>query len=784
MRAPQRGRIPGAVLFLGWRGTARPPQIHPTVRRPGVGGSARGRPDAPSVAAGLARSGKRVPSLPCLLMRHTLRRSAVSILLLVATACVGERYAAPPPTDEAPVTDTVHGVAFVDPYRWLEEQESPRTRAWIAAQNAYAEAIVGETATRAWFRDRVRALTDRSSVGPVRRAGEHEYFTMRRPGEEMEIVYRRPAPDTAADGDGPPDAEPSVHGEYEVVLDPGAFDPGYRTPVSIVDFSPDGSVMAYSVREGGADEIEVRFRDLSTGLDLPDRLPRALYSGIEFTEDGNGVYYTHRSRVDGPRIRMHSFGTPTGDDRLIWGEGFGPTTYLSMSDRVGDGYRIFTAQHGWARDDLYLQHLDGEIAPVLVGKEAHLEPRFHEGRIWVLTDWRAPNYRLMAFDPADPDPSGWQTVIAEGPHLLEGFTFIDGRIYVTWLENVENRIGVFTMEGAPVHEVEVPLASTIDISPAEPGEAKVSVTSHLQPSVTYTVHLESGAWVESDRAEIDFDSAGLVVDKIWFASTGGARAPVYVVRREDTPLDGSNPTILTGYGGFNVSLKPGFSTTAAAWVEAGGIYATATLRGGSEFGELWHRGGMLTNKQHVFDDFIAAAERMIELGYTSPQRLGISGASNGGLLVASAMTQRPELFRAVLCTYPDLDMVRFHEFAQTNNIPALLEYGDARNPEHFAAIRAYSPYQAVEDGVDYPAVMLTTGDLDTRVPPLQARKMTARLQAATGSGLPVILWYDEMGGHAAGRGRPTSLRIEDSARELAFMATQLGLEVGGGARGR
>ncbi|MDT8369239.1 MAG: prolyl oligopeptidase family serine peptidase [Longimicrobiales bacterium] len=712
-------------------------------------------------------------------MRHVLRRSTLPIVLLIATACGGERYPAPPSTDDAPVTDTLHGVVFVDPYRWLEEQESPETRAWIAAQNAYAETIVGETAARAWFRDRIGELIDRPVVGRVRRAGDHEYFTMRRPGEEMEVIYRRPAPDAGAGGDRPEADEPAIDGEYEVVLDPGDFDPTYRTPLSIVDFSPDGSVMAYSVREGGADEIEIRFRDLSTGQDLPDRLPRALYSGIGFTEDGTGVEYTHRSRVDGPRIRVHALGTPVEEDRLIWGEGFGPTTYFNMSDRFGDGYRIFTAQHGWARNDLYLQRGEGAILPLLVGEEAHLNTRFHEGRVWVRTDWNAPNYRLMAFDPANPDPAGWETVIAEGPHLLEDFAFIDGRIYVTWLENVENRIEGFTMEGVSLGEVEVPRASTVSISPAGPGEARVQVSSHLQPSVTYTVDLASGAWEETDRTEIDFDSAGLVVDKIWFESTGGARAPVYVVRRDDAPMDGSNPTILTGYGGFNVSIKPGFSTTAAAWVEAGGIYATATLRGGSEYGELWHRGGMLTNKQHVFDDFIAASERLIELGYTSPEHLGISGGSNGGLLVAGAMTQRPDLYRAVLCTYPDLDMVRFPEFSETNNIPALLEYGDARNPEHFEAIRRYSPYQAVEDGVDYPAVMLATGDLDTRVPPLQARKMTARLQAATGSDLPVILWYDERGGHAAGRGRPMSLRIEDTARELAFMAGRLGLEVGG-----
>jgi prolyl oligopeptidase len=233
---------------------------------------------------------------------------------------------------------------------------------------------------------------------------------------------------------------------------------------------------------------------------------------------------------------------------------------------------------------------------------------------------------------------------------------------------------------------------------------------------------------------------------------------------------------LNGYGGFTSNIKPSFSTTRMAWLEMGGVYAVATLRGGTEFGEAWHQDGMLENKQHVFDDFIAAAEMLIDEGYTTPDHLGSNGGSNGGLLVAAAMTQRPDLFRAVLCTYPDLDMVRFYAFQETNNMPALLEYGDSRIPEHFDVIRQYSPYQAVRDGADYPAVMLATGDLDTRVPPLQARRMTARLQAATASGLPVILWYDARGGHAAGRGRPMTLRIEDTARELTFMAQQLGLE--------
>ena len=711
-------------------------------------------------------------------MGHADRVVIVLLAALVA-ACGAPPYPPAPETRVSPVTDTYHGVEFVDPYRWLEDQDSPETREWIAAQNAYAEAVIGETMARDHFRSRLSELIDRPDVGNTRRAGDFEYFTMRRAGEEVGVVYRRPAP-SDEEGENEAEDEPAVDGTYEVVLDPADLDATFRTPVDVVGFSPDGSIMAYSVRQGGADEIEVRFRDLETGEDLSDRLPRALYSGIELTDDGAGVRYTHRSRTEGPRMRLHLFGTPLEDDRLLWGSDFGPTTYINRMAVADGAYTAYTAQHGWASNDLYLQEGDGPIEPVMVGEGAHLRLRFHDGRLYVLTDWQASNYRLMSFDPARPDPAGWDELIPEAEHLLEGFTFIEDRIYATYLEEVENRIHVYDMAGRPLEELEVPHGSTVNIRDGEEGEVALTVASHLQPSVTYAVDLESGERTVEDPPDLEVDVSELAVDKVWFESTGGARAPVYVIRRDGITLDGSHPTILSGYGGFNVSRKPGFSTTALAWVEAGGIYAVATLRGGSEFGEAWHRDGMLTNKQHVFDDFIAAAERLIELGYTSPDHLGISGGSNGGLLVASAMAQRPDLYRAVLCTYPDLDMVRFFEFSETNNIPALLEYGDARNPEHFEAIRQYSPYQAVRDGVAYPAVMLATGDLDTRVPPLQARKMTARLQAATGSDHPVVLWYDEMGGHAAGRGRPVSLRIEDSARELAFMAGQLGLEVGGG----
>ena len=359
--------------------------------------------------------------------------------------------------------------------------------------------------------------------------------------------------------------------------------------------------------------------------------------------------------------------------------------------------------------------------------------------------------------------------------MLQGFAFIGEKIYATYLHDVSDEIRVFEMDGTPASELEVAAQRSVSIAASGDGNAELTVTGHLAPSETYEIDLGTGDRELTEGSRVPFDATGFAVSQTWYTSKDGTSAPMYVLHGEDMTLDGSHPTLLTGYGGFNASQKPSFSTSAAVWLESGGVYAVATLRGGSEFGEEWHRDGMLENKQNVFDDFVSAAEHLIDSGFTQPDRLAISGGSNGGLLVASAFTQRPDLFRAVLCTYPDLDMVRFYEFTETNNMPALLEYGDASNPEQFAFVRRYSPYQAVTEGTRYPAVMLTTGDLDTRVPPLQARRMTARLQAASSSGLPVILYYDEKGGHAAGRGRPLSLRIEDSARELAFLMQQLGM---------
>jgi prolyl oligopeptidase len=698
-----------------------------------------------------------------------LARGLRALALVALLAACSERYPPPPEARIDPVVDVIQGIEFVDNYRWLEDQESAETRSWIDAQNAYAETIVGQGPVREHLRATLRDRLDEDDVGGIRKIGDFEYFTMRRQGEEVPVIYRRPAP---ADDDEA--EEPTVDEEYEVFMDPVDLDPTYRTLIEMMGASPDQTLMLYSIRQGGADELEIRIRNLETGEDLPDYLPNALYGGVQFDEEGTGFYYTHRSRVDGPRVRHHTLGEDSSEDEEIWGEGYGPEVFAGMN-RVGGGrYRLYSAQHGWARSDHFIQTGDGPIRTIVEGVPAHFQVRFRGGQLFIRTDHEASNFRLVLADPDNPTPDAWSELIPESEDLLESYQFVGDKIVAIYLHEVENRVRVFEMDGTPVGEVPVPEQSTVSVRGAGDGKATLTVVGYLTPATEYEVDLET---LEVEMTEPPEGSPeGFEVTKLWFTSTGGARAPMYVMHRAGIALDGSHPTILNGYGGFTSNIKPSFSTTRMAWLEMGGIYAVATLRGGTEFGEAWHQDGMLENKQHVFDDFIAAAETLIEEGYTTPDHLGSNGGSNGGLLVAAAMTQRPDLFRAVLCTYPDLDMVRFYAFQATNNMPALLEYGDSRIPEHFDVIRQYSPYQAVRDGVDYPAVMLATGDLDTRVPPLQARRMTARLQAATASGLPVILWYDARGGHAAGRGRPMTLRIEDTARELTFMAQQLGLE--------
>jgi len=697
---------------------------------------------------------------------------ALATIVLASLALACSPYPAPPDTARDPVVDTLHGVAISDDYRWLEDQDSPETRAWIAEQNAYAERIVGDTPLRQGLEARLRELMNVPGALFPRRAGDFEYFAFRAPDREVGAIYRRPAPEEPQRDPVDPD------GDFEMVLDPLDIHPDGTTSVSIRDFSPDGSLMMYAIRDGGQDEVMIRIRDLASGEDLPDRLPNFLYGSIFFDPDGTGFYYTWRSREVGPRVRHHTLGTDIADDTELFGEGHGPETFINAA-QGGDGrYMIYTVQHGWARSDVHLHDLEAgtEPRPISVGAPARFRARFMDDEIYLLTNLDAPRNRVVAVDLRDPDPNpaNWREVIAEADDLLTGYQIIGGAIYADYLHNVSSRIVRYDMEGTRTGDIPVPEHHVATLRPWGEGAALLTLQSLVTPTHIVRIDLETGEAEPWHTSAVPFDGADYEVSQVWYTSADGTVAPMYVAHRRGYEPDGDTPTLLYGYGGFNSNNMPRFNNGAAAWMERGGVYALATLRGGGEFGEEWHRAGMLENKPNVFDDFIAAAEWLIANGYTNPDRLAIRGVSNGGLLVGSALTKRPDLYRAVFCGLPDLDMVRFHQFTDSNNMPALLEYGNAAVREEFEVLRTFSPYQNVRDGVAYPAVMLTQGDLDTRVPPLQARKMAARLQAASNSGLPVILDYDPRAGHAGGRTFSRSVR--NTTMELAFLLGQLGVE--------
>ena len=720
-------------------------------------------------ASGHRESGAgRVPRFP-IDPTHSRRRHCLWSILpaMLAVAC-GSPYPPPPETAQDPVVDTLHGVVFSDPYRWLEDQDSPETRTWIAEQNAYAEQIVGESALRAGLEARLRELMDVPGVVYPQRRGDYEYFAYRKPGREVGAIYRRPAPDE------PDDTPLDVAADYEVVIDPLDLRADGTTSVGIQGFSPDGNLMLYSIRDGGPDEIEVRVRDLNSGEDLPDRLPTALYSSVAFTSDGTGFYYTHRSRQTGPRVRRHVLGTDMSEDVELFGEGIGPTAFVNASEVDEGRYLIYTVQHGWARTDVYLQDLSSgaDPMPLVVGAPARFQARWVDGEIYLLTNLDAPLNRLVAVRPDALDPSQWREVIPEAEDLLTGYQWFDGDLFADYLRNVSSRIVRYARDGTVKDEIPIPEHHVASFRGHGAGRALLSLTSLLTPQTVVELDLETMETEEWRPTAVPFDGSAYEMKQVWYTSADGTEAPMYVAHRRGLQLDGATPTLLYGYGGFNVNLLPRFDARAAVWMEQGGVYAIATLRGGGEFGEEWHRDGMLENKPNVFADFIAAAEWLVDNDYTNPDKLAIRGASNGGLLVGSALTKRPDLFRAVFAGLPELDLVRFYQFTEANNMPALLEYGNGAVREEFEVLRTFSPYQNVRDGVDYPAVMLTQGDLDTRVPPLQARKMAARLQAATGSGFPVILDYDERTGHAGGR--TFSRNVRNAAMELAFLLQQLG----------
>jgi prolyl oligopeptidase len=668
------------------------------------------------------------------------------------------------------VTEILHGEEIADPYRWLEDGDAPETRDWTERQNALTEAYLAAVPAREAIRRRLGELLSIGVLGtpdPVR----GRYFYIRREGKQNQpVLYWRQG----------------VAGPDRIAVDPNLLNESGTTALDWYFPSEDGRFLAYGLSENGSEESVLHLLDLDTGRYLPDRIPRMRAAALAWVPDNSAFYYTrypaegevpegeehyHRS------IYFHTVGTDPADDPLVYRprqKEYWPGVNLSPDGR----WLLIEVARTFDQTDIYVQDIasGGPLLPVVENIPASFEGKVVHGRLFIRTNMDAPTYRLYVTDPARPERDTWHEIVApQEQAVLEGITIARNRLGLSYLERASSRLVITDLNGQRPQSVPLPtLGSLFGIGAEWDGdELFYGFSSYTVPPSVYRIDLTSGESALWRRVEADVDPAQYEVRQVSYASKDGTDISMFLIHRAGLPLNGDNPTYLTGYGGFNISMTPSFSRSLLLWLEHGGVVAIPNIRGGGEYGEGWHQAGILANKQNSFDDFIGAAEWLIAQGYTRPPRLAIAGGSNGGLLVGAALTQRPELFRAVLIQVPLLDMLRYHQFLIARLwIP---EYGSADDPEQFRWLRAYSPYHRVRDGVAYPAVLLATAESDTRVDPMHARKMAARLQAATVNDRPILLRLESRAGHGAGK--PLSKILDELTDAWTFVFSELGVEV-------
>ncbi|HWX55746.1 MAG TPA: prolyl oligopeptidase family serine peptidase [Verrucomicrobiae bacterium] len=699
-------------------------------------------------------------------MRVT-RLSSIPLFILItplltttttAQAPPGNAPAGPPKTEVRVVVDTVQGVKISDAYRWLEDQNSSETRAWIDSENAYTDSLLAKVPGRDALRQKISGFLKIDTMGiPAVRNGRY-FFSKRRADQDQSVLYLRKG----------------LAGQDEVLVDPLPLSPEHTITVNLFAISRDGTLIGYALRQGGEDEVTLHLFDVDAKKELPDKFPRARYSGFAILPDKSGAYFT-KVTPEGPRVFFHKIGTDAAADAEVFGKGFGPEKIIGSGLSEDGHYLEIVVYYGSAaaKTEIYVQDLvrKGPVIPIVNDVEAAFYPRIAGGKMVLQTNWKAPRWRVLEVDLNDPVRDHWREVVPEGNAVVDGVSLVGGKMALLTTENVISRLKLYDLDGKFIREISPPAIGALSdlVGYWDSGEAFFGFNAFHIPTTLYRYDIATGKQTVWFQSKVPMQTDQYEVKQVWYPSKDGTKIPMFLAYAKGLKMDGNNPTLLTGYGGFNSSSEPSFNTLAAAWMANGGVYALANLRGGGEFGEAWHHAGMLEKKQNVFDDFIAAAEWLIQNKYTRPDRLAIRGGSNGGLLVGAAMTQRPELFGAVVCNYPLLDMIRYHQFLVAKYwVP---EYGSSEDPDQFKYIYAYSPYQHVNAGTKYPPVLFVTGDSDTRVAPLHARKMAALMQASTGSDKPILLHYDTKAGHSGGT--PIAKQIDNFVDELSFLMWQL-----------
>jgi prolyl oligopeptidase len=665
------------------------------------------------------------------------------------------------------VVDMIHGVPVADPYRWLEDARSPRTAAWVAAEDRLSRDFLAGLPERGALAKRIEELLRVEAVkGLPSRRGGRVFYERRGATEEKAVLYWR-------EGAGP----------EKVLLDPNGWSKDGSTSLGGWEPSWDGRTVAFQVKENNSDEAVLELVDVATGKrSTADRIEGAKYAQPSWTPDSTGFYYTWlptdpkipaADRPGHAEVRFHRVGTPASTDALVHPRTGDPSTFVTGWVSRDGAWLFVSIDFGWTSNDVYYRDArkDGPWIALVKGRKAQFRPVAWKDRFHVLTNDGAPMWKVVSVDPAAPDPAGWRTVVAERPDAaLESADVLGGRLVLRYMRNATSQLEVRDLDGGGTIEVALPAPGTVaglSGDPLDP-EAFLGFESFTHPMEIRTLRLASGTTDLWYRTRVPADTTPYLVEQVFYPSKDGTRVSMFVVRRRDQKLDGSARLLLNGYGGFQTAMLPYFSGGRLAWLERGGVFALPNLRGGNEYGERWHEEGMLTRKQNVFDDFVAAAEWLVANGYSRPERITITGGSNGGLLVGAAMVQRPDLFGAVLCAVPLLDMVRYHLHGSGKTWIA--EYGSADDPALFPALHAYSPYHHVKKGTRYPPTLLLSADSDDRVDPLHARKFGAALQWATTGG-PVLLRIERNAGHGGADQVRTNVETLADAFAFALWAT-------------
>jgi prolyl oligopeptidase len=684
----------------------------------------------------------------------------------------------PPKAKVAPVEDTVQGHKIVDPYRYLENANDPDTKLYVEHELSYTRSILDPLPGRDKINARLSQLLEIGTVGAPQIGGKYYFHTRREGNQNQPVLYVREG------FNGAPNSEDRVLVDVNKLAADGtiALDWWYA--------SEDGKYVAYGTSPSGSEVSTLRVIETATGNLLPDSIERTRACSLAWKQDNSGFFYTRYPKkgevpegqeVYYRHVFYHALGADAAHDPLIFGEGRDPEWWPNVTLSEDGRWLLINEEHGWTKTEMFLQDLTAKTPPVQIttGKDFLYGADFYKGKLYITTNEDAPRYRVLVTEATSPQRDNWKEIIPQTDAVLQGVSVTGGRLLAQYERNATSELKLFALDGKKLTDISLPAIGNVFGASGRYNRNEIffGFQSFTVPPSIYRVDLDnmkSALWAKVDAPSID--PSAYDVQQVWYSSKDGTKVPMFVVSKKGIEKNGKNPTLLYGYGGFNVSLTPSFNRSVYLWMEHGGIYAVANLRGGSEFGEDWHRAGMLEKKQNVFDDFIAAGEYLIAQKYTDRNHLAIYGGSNGGLLMGAMITQRPDLFRAVVCAVPLLDMLRYQNFQIAKLwIP---EYGSAEDAKQFDWLYAYSPYHHVKLGQEYPAILFMTGDTDTRVDPMHAKKMAALMQAEAKNGAspdkPILLRIETKAGH--GQGKPVAKQIEESTDMYSFLFWQLGIK--------